>query len=180
MKRIIFGVLVLMSLAATAGNYDIDPAHSFVNFKINHLGMGNVWGQFKEISGSFDLDEGQLQFEVKTESVSTHNEKRDQHLRSPDFFNVKQFPVIQFKSQSVKALGKGKYQVKGELSLHGITQSIQVEVTLLGQGKDPWGNQRAGIEVNFSVKRSDYGMNYMAEALGDEVQIFFNGEGIQK
>jgi len=178
MKQLIFSVLFVWGITVSAATFEVDNSHSFVNFKVNHMGIGAVWGQFRELSGNFDLDSGQLAFTVKANSISTNNEKRDQHLKSPDFFNAKQFPVIKFKSSEVTPLGDGKYRVQGDLMLRGVTRKITVEVEKLGEGKGPGGKQRIGVEVAFQVKRSEYGMKYMLEGLGDDVWVYFNGQGV--
>jgi polyisoprenoid-binding protein YceI len=168
--------------AAQADNYQIDPLHSAVTFKISHLGLSWVHGRFNEFSGSFtiDADAAKTSFtlNIKPESVDTGNAKRDEHLRSPDFFNVKQFPALGFKSTAVKAVKDG-YEVTGDLTLHGVTKSITF--TLLGGRKAefPRGVQRTGYSTELAIKRSDFGMDKMLEAIGDEVRIAISFEGIK-
>jgi polyisoprenoid-binding protein YceI len=142
-----------------------------------------VYGRFDDFSGTFTIDEdpGKCSFNltIKTDSVDTNNKKRDDHLRSPDFFNVKQFPMITFKSTSVKAIKDG-YQVTGDLTLHGVTKSVSFP--LLGGRKVefPKGVQRTGFSTELTIKRSEFGMDKAADAVGDEVPISISFEGTKK
>ena len=167
-------------------NYAIDPAHSSVYFKISHLGLANVFGRFNEFSGNFTLDPddaGKCSFEmtIKPESVDTNNPKRDSHLRSPDFFNVKQFPAITFKSTAVKAI-KGGYEVTGELTMHGMSKPIKLELTGGQKAQFPPGVPRTGFNTELPLKRSDFGVGaeQFAKALGDEVRIAIGFEGTKR
>ncbi len=171
------------SVPAFADNYKIDPSHTSIVFKISHLGFSNVYGMLPGAEGKFTIDEAKpekssLEFSVKAEQISTHDKKRDDHLRGPDFFNVKQFPNITFKSKSVKKSGKN-YEITGDLSLHGVTKPVTFTFEQLGSGKDPWGNVRTGGDATLKIKRSDYGMTFMNEPgkVGDEVTIMISAEG---
>lgn len=163
--------------AGQAGeSYKVDPVHSTLLFKVKHFGAGNFIGRFNDVSGSFVLDEkdpakSTVEIQVKADSIDTANEKRNQHLKGPDFFNVKQFSSISFKGKSVKKGGDHAYEVTGDLTLHGVTKEVKIQVEHVGSGKDPQGTQRAGFEATFKLKRSDFGMNFMVGPLGDEVQI---------
>jgi len=171
--------------APAADDYNIDAMHSGVNFKISHLGLSWVPGRFNDYSGSFtiDPDPSQCSFNltIKPESIDTNNAKRDEHLRSPDFFNAKQFPVITFKSTSVaKAAVEGSYLVAGDLTLHGVTKPVNF--TLVGGRKAefPKGVQRTGFSTELTIKRADYGMDKGIEAVGNEVYIAISFEGVKK
>ncbi|MDQ7007169.1 MAG: YceI family protein [Acidobacteriota bacterium] len=169
--------------AFAADTYKIDPVHTNVIFAIEHLGVSKFHGRFNDVSGTFTIDKADpaassIHLEIKAASVDTHSEKRDNHIKSPDFFNVRQFPVITFKSTKVSAKGK-TWTISGDLSFHGVTRNITVDFHLIGEGKDPWGNYRAGGTVRFTIKRSDFGMKYMQGPLGDEVEIIVNIEGIR-
>ena len=164
-----------------ADSYTIDGAHSFVMFQINHLGIGEAYGRFNEISGKYKVDDGapsSLSFEINAESVDSADEGRDKHLKSPDFFNTKQFPVIKFTSKEIKKHGD-HFEVSGELMMLGVTKPLSFKVKHVGEGKDPWGNFRTGWHSEFTVKRSDFGMSYMLEGLGDEVSLVVSIEGIK-
>lgn len=172
------------SVSAT-DTYALDPAHTSVTFKVKHLGVTNVHGRFNDVSGTIVLDEANpgnnsVVIRVKTDSVDTANAKRDNHLRSPDFFDAKTFPVIEFKSTSLKKVNAETYEVRGNVSLHGVTRPLNVSAEMTGAGKDPWGNYRIGFETAFKVKRTDFGMTKMLQAAGDVVRLSVNVEGIRK
>ena len=177
-------VLFLLAAApasARAEEYAIDPMHTAVSFKISHLGLSWVHGRFNDVSGGFVLDGDTASFvlNIKPESVDTGNAKRDEHLRSPDFFNVKQFPGLTFKSTAVKPVKDG-YEVTGDLTLHGVTKPVTF--TLLGGRKAefPKNVQRTGYSTELTLKRSEFGMDKMLEAIGDEVRIVISFEGVKK
>jgi len=189
MKKIIFSTLLIASAfytaqvsaeLALAGSYKIDPAHTSVQFTINHLGISNLNGRFNSIEGTFNFNpkgKSSVKVTIQTNSLDTNHQKRDAHLRSPDFFNVKQFPEIKFVSDSVKYNAKGEAtSMTGKLTLHGQTQVTTVKITPVGAGKDPWGGYRAGFDANMTIKRSDFGMNFMLGGIGDEVNITMNFE----
>ena len=117
---------------------------------------------------------------MKVESIDTHNAKRDQHLKSPDFFNAKQFPAITFKSKQVKKSSKDTYEVTGDLTIHGVTRPVTVKVTNTGSGKDPMGANRIGFETIFTIKRSDFGMKFMLGPVSDEIRLIVSIEGIRQ
>ncbi|RMG17909.1 MAG: hypothetical protein D6731_03205 [Planctomycetota bacterium] len=170
-----------------AETYGIDPVHSTIIFRIKHLGVSYLYGRFNKVQGTLFLDDedpskSKISVEVTAASVDTGNQKRDDHLRGPDFFNVKQFPKITFKSTKVKKTGEAIYEVTGNLSLHGKTKQITVRATRVGTGPDPWGGHRTGFELVFRVKRSDFGMNYMQgeKGIGDEVRLIVGIEAVRK
>jgi polyisoprenoid-binding protein YceI len=166
-------------------SYEIDGVHSAVHFSVNHLGTGTAWGRFNEVSGSFTHDAekpagSSVQLTINAESVDSANEKRDQHLRSPDFFDAKQFPEITFKSTAVKEIAAGDLEITGDLTLRGVTKSVTVRADHVGEGKDPWGNFRKGYDIVFSIAREDYGVSYMKGGLGADVKIYISVEGVRK
>ena len=168
--------VVLLALPATAANYEIDSTHSGVVFKVGHLGVSNFYGRFNEIEGTFSFDEqdpesASFLVTINAGSVDTHAERRDTHLKSPDFLNAKQFPAIMLKSKSVKKAGKKAYQATVELSLHGVKKEITIDITHIGSGDHPRFGARAGFESVFTVSRSDYGIDFMPGGIGDEVEI---------
>ena len=177
-------VVALGAPALAADTYTIDASHSTVLFRVKHLNVSWFHGRFNNIAGKIVWDEDPaniaIDVTIKAASVDTNNEKRDQHLRNPDFFNAKQFPVITFKSTGVKKLEGELYEVTGDLTLHGVKKSIQARFELAGAGEDPWGGHRAGGEAVFTIKRSDYGIDYMPDGLGDEVRITVAIEGVKK
>lgn len=180
-------ILAVFAVNAFADNYKIDPAHTSIVFKINHLGFTHVYGMFPGVEGLFVVDEakpekGSVDLKVKVESVSTHSEKRDQHLKSPDFFNAKVNPWISFKSTAVKAAGKNKFKVTGDLSLNGVTKSVTLDMIRNRTGQDPWGATRTGFDGSVKIKRSDFKMNFMQgeNAVGDDVELFLGVEGVKE
>lgn len=178
-------VALVVSPALAADNYEIDGGHSYAVFRVLHFGIGENYGRFNAVSGSYAFDAAdpaasKLSVEIKTDTVDTGSEKRDQHLRSPDFFNVKQFPVITFESTKVEKKDDGLMHVTGKLSLHGVTKEITVPVRFLGETDDPWGNHRSGFAADFTIKRSDYGMTHMIPGIGDEIDLMIGVEGVRK
>jgi polyisoprenoid-binding protein YceI len=168
------------SAAAAAASYKVDSVHSMVIFKVKHMGAGNFYGRFNQVSGTFTIDEadpakGQVDFQVKADSIDTANAKRDGHLKSGDFFNVVQFPSITFKGKEIKKAGSA-YEVAGDLTLLGVTKPLKARVEQVGSGEARGGGKIAGFEATFTVKRSDFGMSYGAGALGDEVSVIVSVE----
>lgn len=165
--------------------YEADPVHSFVLFKARHLGASWAYGRFNELKASIQVDEAKpelssVSFEVKAESVDTGVAKRDQHLRSPDFLNAKQFPAITFKSSKVVGAGKDAVEVTGDLTLHGVTKSITVKVEKVGAGKGMKGEELMGFETTFTIKRSEYGMTTMLGPVSDEITLTVAVESARK
>jgi polyisoprenoid-binding protein YceI len=189
MKSRLFALtLVILSAAGFAGaaSYSVDGAHSDVSFKIRHL-VSRVTGQFTEFDGAIvadfsDLDASSVEFTIKAASIDTKNEDRDKHLRSEDFFNVEMYPEITFTSSKITKSGDQKYAVTGTLTMHGVAKTVTLPVTYLGEVKDPWGNTKAGFEIETTIDRKDFGIiwNKALDAggmiLGDEVEIAINLE----
>ena len=180
--------LALLSSVApqvrAADTYQVDPVHSMVLFKVDHLGFSYSYGRFNDISGSIVIDEenpanSSVQIEIKAESVDTHSARRDQHLRSVDFLNAKQFPVISFKSKQVKKSGS-TYEIAGDLTVRGVTKPVTVTLQRYRTGTDPWGNVRTGFNGSFTIQRSEYGVNYMPEGIGEDVEMLLTFEGIKQ
>jgi polyisoprenoid-binding protein YceI len=170
--------------APAADTYSADAVHSSIVFRVKHMNTTFFWGRFNDLGGTFTLDpadpsQTKLQFQVKTASVDTANAKRDQHVKSLDFFNVVEFPTASFTSKSATKAGEG-YDVVGDLTLHGVTKPVTVRVTPTGSGRGPTGASIAGIEATFSIKRSDFGMSNMVGPLGDDVWVSVCVEGIKK
>lgn len=140
---------------------EVDPVMSTVFFRIKWLGISNYYGRFNKFSGKITTVEGGVgscEFTVDASSVDTANEQRDNHLRSPDFFDVKQFPEIQFKSDKVADLGGGKHKAEGSLTMHGVTKPVTIEFMKTGSGKGFRGEMRLGYEGRFTIQRSDFGI----------------------
>ena len=167
-----------IQLADAADTYEIDTAHSMILFRAKHSGVSYNYGRFNEFTGKLMIDETDIskstvEFEVKTASVDTANEKRDQHLRSSDFFSAKQFPVITFKSTKV-SMKDGKedmLEITGDLELLGVKKSITVDVEITGKAKGRQGEPLIGFESIFTIKRSEFGMTYGAGAVSDDIRL---------
>lgn len=171
--------------ASKTERFKVDPVHTCVWFKINHLGIANFYGRFNEIAGRFVLDAGdaencEIEVTVPTASVDTNNAERDKHLRAPDYFDADKYPQITFESRKFTKVSDDTYLVVGDLTLHGVTKTITIKLTKTGAGKDPWGNHRVGLETTFTIKRSEYGMTVVPGMLGDEVALTISIEGIRR
>ena len=183
---LIVGLLSVFSVSALAAEtYKLDPAHTSVVFRVKHLDVAYFYGRFNGPTGSFVFDESSpakssIELQLNANNVDTAVEKRDNHLRSPDFFNAGEYPLVAFKSTSVKKLNNETYEVSGNLTLLGKSQPITVKAQNTGSGKDPWGNFRRGFETSFKIKRSEFGMNFMLNGLSDEVVINVGVEGIRQ
>ncbi len=192
MKKFFISIVVAATLAATsaaiASPYTVDASHSNVNFTVRHL-IAKMSGEFKEYEGTFKFDEkknelSDVNFKIKAKSISTNNEKRDDHLRGEDFFNVDKFETLTFTAaKGAKISKKGK--LKGDLTIHGVTKPVSFDVEFLGAAKDPWGNQRTAFTASTKISRKDYGLtwNKALDAggvmLGDEVALNLQVEAIQ-
>ena len=183
---IVVTLLGLLGVAAHAADtYQLDPVHSSVLFKVRHLNVADFYGRFDDVSGTITLDSSNaagssLNVEIKSDSIDTHNEKRNQDLKGPDFLNVKQFPTITFKSTKVESAGPDAYNVTGNLTFRGVTKPVTLQFKKTGEGKGMKNEIRAGGETEFTVKRGDYGMTYMQGILGDDVTLIVSLEAIKK
>ena len=152
-----------------AGTWSVDPAHSKVGFAVKHMGIATVRGEFTEFEGTLeigeDLSSAKAYGTVKTQSVDTNEPQRDDHLRSPDFFDAAQFPELSFESTSIEALDAEEYRITGRLTIHGVTNEIILHADFEGTDIDPWGNERVGLEVTGQLSRGDYEMKFN-QALG--------------
>jgi polyisoprenoid-binding protein YceI len=176
---VIAGLSAVMS--ARADEYALDPAHTAVTFKVAHLGLSWTHGRFKDVSGKVAIDPANPSFSltVKADSIDTDTPKRDEHLKSPDFFNVKQFPELSFNSTTVKPITDG-YEVTGNLTLHGVTKPVKFNLLGGKTAEFPKGVKRIGFSTELVLKRSDFGMDNLKEAIGDEVHIAISFEAVKK
>ena len=151
------------------GTWTVDPAHSKVGFAVKHMGIATVRGEFTSFEGTLeigeDLSTARVYGTVKAESVDTNEPQRDDHLRSPDFFDVAQFPELRFESTSIEALDDEEFRITGKLTIHGVTDDIVLHADLQGTDIDPWGNERVGLEVTGQLSRGDFDMKFN-QALG--------------
>jgi len=193
-RHIPLSVLAALMLAAAplfaAETYTVDKVHSNAQFTIRHL-MSKVTGKFTDVEGVVQVDRAKpeasvVEFKIKTASIDTANKQRDDDLRSANFFDVASHPEITFKSTKVKPTGKDSYQVTGTLTMRGVAKEITLPVTVLGEMKDPWGNERIGFEVETTLNRKDYNIlwNKTLDSggylLGDDVKVTIALEAIKK
>lgn len=175
---------LLLSGTALAADFKVDPAHTTVVFEINHLGVSTLMGRFNEFEGTYSVDDDditatEVSFTIQAESVDTNHEERDKHLRSPDFFDVRQYPTLSFESTGFEG-SKESGKLSGELTVHGVTRPVTFDVAFIGEGDDPWGGFRNGFNAQAQIKRSDFGMSYGLPGVGDEVTLKLFIEGIRQ
>jgi len=162
--------------AVNADAYKVDPVHSDTGFHIHHFGAGYVIGIIPGVSGtvSYDKDnpdQDSFVISIDVTKILTGNAKRDSDLEGPDWFDVKEFPTMDFKSTAVKKTGDDAYDVTGDLTIHGVTKSVTVPMTMTGVGQGMQGETRVGFEGKLSINRNDYGMSNLPGAVGDDVGI---------
>jgi polyisoprenoid-binding protein YceI len=163
------------------GKWTVDPTHSSVEFAVKHMGIANVRGRFTEFAGTGEvtstLADSSAGGTVSVASIATDDEQRDAHLRSPDFFDVEQYPEILFHSTRIEAIDEESSQIFGELTMHGVTREVKLEVVVSGVDEDPWGNLRVGLEAVGVINRSDFDMKFNQAIgsgnllVGDKVSI---------
>jgi polyisoprenoid-binding protein YceI len=189
-KKLFLLSSLIFSTNAFAASYKVDPAHSLIQFKVRHLAIATVRGNFVDFDGEFDFDPENIQkasakATIAAKSVDTSNEKRDDHLRSGDFFNVEKNPSITFVSKEIKNVSGNNFVVVGDITINGVTKSIELDAEFNGVATDPWGNDRAGFTAESKLDRRDFGLtwNKALEAggfvVGDEVKIHLEVEGIK-
>ncbi len=167
-----------------AADFAIDPSHSFVRFKIQHLGYSWMWGGFNDVKGEFSYDSANpggasIDLTIQTASVDTNHAERDKHLRSGDFLDVKKFPTATFRSRKFTPRGTGG-TLEGELTLHGVTRAVVIEVEKIGEGPDPWGGYRAGFLGTTSLNRGDFGMPYDLGPGSESMEFELGIEGVRR
>lgn len=168
--------------AASAADYEIDPAHSFVEFRIKHLGYSWLYGRFNDISGNFSYDSEQpeaseIALEIDTASVDTNHAERDKHLRGEDFLDVERYPKATFKSTGYDP---EEGILEGTLSLHGVEKPIVISVDKIGEGPDPWGGYRAGFIGTTTLSRRDFGIDYDLGPASETIELELGIEGIKQ
>lgn len=177
-------LLGCLAQGAMAAEYELDPAHSFVQFRISHLGFSTLVGRFNDLSGNFDWDRGnpgasQIDVVIDTASIDTNHAERDKHLRSDDFLDVEKYPQATFKSIKYNGDEQGG-TLEGELTLHGVTQPITLDVKTIGEGDDPWGGYRAGFSGTTMLTRKDFGMGYDLGPAAETMEMHLFIEGVRQ
>ena len=178
------GLLGLAPRWRPAETYSIDPVHSSAIFRIKHLNTSYFYGRFDDVRGTISFDEASptsssVEVQIKADSVDTHDGKRDSHLKSPDFFNAAKYPTLSFKSKSFAKSGDNAFDVSGDLTVHGETKPVTVKFEKTGAAKTQVG-ERIGFETTFTIKRSEYGIAFMPDGLGEDVRIIISLEGVKK
>jgi polyisoprenoid-binding protein YceI len=173
----------------TAGTYALDATHAHVGFKVRHLMVSKVRGNFSDVAATLTVAEeptaSAVEVTVQVASIDTKDEGRDGHLRSPDFFDVDRFPTMSFASTAVRHLGGERWEVVGDLSLHGVTRPITLAVAFEGGVTDPWGNERIGFTASGELDREAFGLswNQALEAggvvVGRQVQLEIEAEFVK-
>jgi polyisoprenoid-binding protein YceI len=168
----------------TAAEWSVDPVHSSVIFRAKHFNTAYFYGRFDDLHGTVNFDEASpgsssLDLELKVDSVNTGSGKRNDHLKSPDFFNAAKFPTCTFKSKSFAKAGENTFDVAGDLTVHGVTKPITVKLEKTGQGSTQMG-ERIGFETVFTLKRSDFGITFMPDGIGDEIRLIISLEAQKK
>ncbi len=192
MKKTVLSALVILgSMVSQAQNWTLDNSHSSVNFLITHMIVSETAGSFKKFTTKVetskeDFTDAKIDFTIDVNSVSTDNEDRDKHLRGSDFFETDKFPEIKFQSSSIKKIKDKSYELKGNLSMHGVTKAVTFQLTFNGVVKDPYGLQRAGFKAKTTIKRTDFGLSWNKTldagglVLSDAVEIVVNIELTKK
>jgi polyisoprenoid-binding protein YceI len=168
-----------MSIATTPltsipqGTWAIDPAHSSVEFSVRHMGIATVRGQAGKFEGTIESsgEQASLSGNVDVASITTHDEQRDQHLASPEFFDAERHPRIAFSADKIELAEDGSARIPGEITIKGVTKPIELAGTYAGAGTDPWGNERVGLEVSTKIDRRDFGLNWNQPLPGGGVLV---------
>ena len=165
--------------------YKIDAAHSEITFKVKHLMITNVTGNFTKFAGELiaekdDFSDAKISFNADVNSINTNSADRDAHLKSPDFFDAEKFPSITFASTGFKKVGDSDYKLTGNLTIKDVTKPIELNAEFLGTATDPWGNTKAGFEVSGKINRTEFGLTWNATLetggvlVSEEVKLQFN------
>ena len=183
-------LLLVLPVAAQAATFKVDTSHSAVTFSVRHMMISTVRGSFGDFDGSFTYVKGapaewHVAAEIRTASVNTNDEKRDDHLRNPDFFDVEKFPTMSFKSTKVEPAGSN-YKLHGELTMLGVTRPVILDLEITGEVTDPWGNPRVGFSARGKIDRKDWGMTWSRAMdtggvmVGNEIGIELEIQGIKE
>ena len=175
---------IAVSTALFAGTYNVDASHTNAGFTVKHMMITNVTGKFNDVAGTFEFDEKtntlkSINGEIVVASINTANEKRDEHLKAEEMFDVAKFPKITFKSTKIE-----KDAVYGDFTMKGVTKNIKLDLETSSVIKDPWGKQRTGFSLNGKIKRSDFGLTWNKAletggvAVSDDVKLAIDVEGV--
>jgi polyisoprenoid-binding protein YceI len=190
MKRIsLTGLFIISSfmLFAQSAKWNYDASHGKIGFSVSHFGISETEGKFTKfdgqvISGKPDFSDAQIQINIAVNSINTEDEKRDAHLKSPDFFDAAKYPDITFKSKSLKPAGKNKYKLTGDFTMHGVTKEVTLDVVYRGTVVDPFKNTKAGFHLAGSIDRTVFGLTWNGKLaaggllVGNDVKLDINIE----
>ncbi len=188
MKKMIFSAVLFFAFASQAAPYKLDASHSIVGFSVKHLVVSKVKGRFNKFEGSFQFDEkknevSKIEVKIDPASVDTNDKKRDEHLASPDFFDVKKHNEMKFKiNKPVIVKLNEAVKVSGDLTMRGVTKPVTLDLTYTGSATDPWGNEKVGFALAGQINRKDWGVNWNKTldkgglTVSDEVMIEIEGE----
>jgi len=187
MRKIVALFLMLFVTVASAETeyYKIDPSHTYPHFAIDHMGFSTLYGRFDETTGKIIMDRknnnGFVDIDIASVSVNTGHLKRDNHLRSPDFLNVMEYPNIRYESKNVKFIGKDKAKVEGELTMMGVTKPVNMSINRIRCGVNPMNKKKTcGFEAMADIKRSDFGSKYGYPNIGDNMKLWFEVEAVKE
>jgi polyisoprenoid-binding protein YceI len=183
---------VLPQTTTTAATtWNIDPVHTVAEFKVKHMMIANVKGNFSRVSGVLIRDESdpandRVEATIEAASIDTRNEQRDGHLKSADFFHVEKFPTLHFKSTDINVVGEGELSVEGDLTIRGVTRKVSFAVEgPTPPAKDPWGNTRIGVSASTKINRKDFGLTWNAALetggilVGDDITITLDAQFVK-
>lgn len=186
-RSMYFFVLLSFAVAAQAADYVIDTkgAHAFIQFQIKHLGFSWLVGRFNTFAGEFSYDEANpgaasVSVTIDTASIDSNHAERDKHLRDEEFLDVEKYPQARFVSTAYRDLGDGKGELRGELTLHGVTRPLTIQVAQIGAGDDPWGGYRRGFEGRTRFTLADFGIKRDLGPASREVELWLGIEGVRK
>lgn len=182
---LIFVMFALNTMSVQAANYIIDTKgqHAFIDFKFKHLGISWLTGTFKKFNGKFSYDPANLNassisVDIDPASLDSNHSERDKHIRGEKFLNVAKYPAAKFVSTRFEDKGNGKMIIHGDLTLHGVTRSIAINASKVGEGKDPWGGYRAGFEGSVTLDTTQFGMNNFKPL--NQIEMYLSIEGIRQ
>ncbi len=184
-KIVVAGAVLAIPALAGADNYELDPGHTYPSFSVSHLGFSTMQGRFNTSEGAFEYDpaagKASVEVTIDAASIDTGHDKRDDHLRGEDFFNVGEHPQIMFKSTAAEFDGEMLKSVTGDLTMHGVTKPVTLSIDSVNCGAHPMnGKQTCGFDASASIVRSEWNMNYGIPAIGEEIKLMIAAEGVVK